>query len=284
MTDRNLQPSTFNLQLGSERIAQALAAARARGETGLIPFITAGDPDLETTAELVPALERAGADVVELGVPFTDPLADGPVVQAATERALKSGVTLAQIFHRVRELRRRTPIPIVLMTYYNPAFRYGLERLADEARDAGVDGFIMTDLPPEEAAEWKAIADARGLGTVFLLAPTSTPERIALGARLSSGFVYCISRTGVTGVRAELPADLRALLERIRAATDRPIAVGFGVSTPEHVRRIGAWADAAVVGSAIVSLVGQHGREAAGPVAQFVRRLKGRESENSGVS
>src|SRR5207248_4438287 len=143
--------------------------------------------------ELVCELERAGADVIELGVPFTDPLADGPSVQAATERALRSGATLEQIFSLVKDLRGRTQVPIVLMTYYNPAFRYGLEPLADRAREVGVDGFIMTDLPPEEAGEWKPIADERGLGTIFLLAPTSTPERIALGARLSSGFVYCIS-------------------------------------------------------------------------------------------
>ena len=272
MSDPDHQPSTINHQLGRDRLSGALRRATA----GLIPYITAGDPDLETTGALVCELERAGADLIELGVPFTDPLADGPSVQAATERALRNGVTLDQIFSLVEDLRRRTQIPIVLMTYYNPAFRYGLERVADRARQVGVDGFIMTDLPPEEAADWKAIADEHGLGTVFLLAPTSTPERISLGARMSSGFVYCVSRTGVTGARAELPADLRDLLERIRAATDRPIAVGFGVSTPEHVRQITQWADAAVVGSAIVDLVGEHGRESPGPVGDFVRALKGR--------
>jgi tryptophan synthase alpha chain len=258
------------------RLATSFARLRQQGETGLVIYITAGDPDLETTAELVLELERAGADVIELGVPFTDPLADGPSIQAATERALRSGTTLEQILELVRELRQRTQIPIVLMTYFNPAFRYGLERLADRAREVGADGFIMTDLPPEEAGDWKAIADRHGLATVFLLAPTSTPERIGLGARMSSGFVYCISRTGVTGARSALPDDLRALLDRIRAQTDRPIAVGFGVSTPEHVRQVGQWADAAVVGSAVVDLVGRTGRESPRAVGAFVRQLKGR--------
>ncbi len=259
------------------RLAETFGRLWREGETGLVVFVTAGDPDLDTTELLVPALEEAGADVIERGVPFTDPLADGPSIQAATERALRSGTRLEQIVELVARLRERTQVPIVLMTYFNPAFRYGLERLAERATAAGVDGFIMTDLPPEEAGEWKRIADARGLGTVFLLAPTSTTERIRLGARLSSGFVYCISRTGVTGARAALPEDLNALLDRIRAETDQPVAVGFGVSTPEHVRRIGERADAAVVGSAVVDLIGRHGRDCLEPVAAFVRELKGRE-------
>jgi tryptophan synthase alpha chain len=256
------------------RLERRFLELRARRETGLIVYVTAGDPDLETTEALVLELERAGADVIELGVPFTDPLADGPSVQAATERALRSGTTLAQVLDLVRRLRAQTEIPIVPMTYYNPAFRYGLERLAQEASAAGVDGFIMTDLPPEEAGDWKQAADAHALATIFLLAPTSTPERIRLGARLSTGFIYCVSRTGVTGARASLPEELQALLERIRAETERPIAVGFGISTPEHVRQVGQWADAAVVGSAVVDRVGQWGRAAAGPVGEFVRELK----------
>jgi tryptophan synthase alpha chain len=267
----------MDLSAGSRpaaRLDKSFARLRARGETGLIIYITAGDPDLETTEALVLALEAAGADAIELGVPFTDPLADGPSVQAATERALRSGTTLPQVLELVARLRKRTEIPVVLMTYFNPAFRYGLERLAGEAQAAGIDGFIMTDLPPEEAGDWKAVADAHALATVFLLAPTSTPERIRLGARLSTGFVYCVSRTGVTGARRNLPEDLQALLERIRAETDQPIAVGFGISTPEHVRQVGQWADAAVVGSAVVDRVGQWGREAAGPVGEFVRQLK----------
>jgi tryptophan synthase alpha chain len=258
-----------------ERLKHAFERLRTAGETGLVPYITAGDPDLETSASLVLELERAGADVVELGVPFTDPLADGPSVQAATERALASGTTLEQILDLVRDLRERTQIPIVLMTYYNPALAYGIERLAGRARVAGVDGFIMTDLPPEEAAPWKAVADRHGLATIFLLAPTSPTERLRLASRMSSGFVYCVSRTGVTGARAALPEDLQALLQRIRAETSQPIAVGFGISRPEHVAQVGQWADAAVVGSAVVDLVGRYGREAPGLVAQFVRQLKG---------
>jgi tryptophan synthase alpha chain len=256
------------------RLVPAFARLRERGEIGLIVYITAGDPDLETTEALVLELERARADVIELGVPFTDPLADGPSIQAATERALRSGTTLPQVLDLVRRLRRQTEIPIVLMTYYNPAFRYGLQRLAAEARAAGIDGFIMTDLPPEEAADWKQAADSHSLATIFLLAPTSTPERIRLGARLSTAFVYCISRTGVTGARASLPEDLQALLERIHAETNQPVAVGFGISTPEQVRQVGQWADAVVVGSAVVDRVGEWGRAAAAPVGEFVRDLK----------
>lgn len=257
-----------------ERLKLAFDRLRAAGETGLVVYVTAGDPDLETTAALVLELERAGADVVELGVPFTDPLADGPSVQAATERALASGTTLDQILDSVQDLRARTQIPIVLMTYFNPALAYGLERIAGRAREAGVDGFIMTDLPPEEAGDWKAIADRHGLATVFLLAPTSPAQRIRLASRLTSGFVYCISRTGVTGARASLPEDLRALLQRIQAETGQPIAVGFGISRPEHVAEIGRCADAAVVGSAVVDLVGRYGRECISPVGEFVRALK----------
>jgi tryptophan synthase alpha chain len=257
------------------RISQRFAELRAKGETGLVIYVMAGDPDLETTRRLVLELERAGADVIELGVPFTDPLADGPSIQAANERALAAGTTLDGILALVTDLRRETQIPILLMTYYNPVFRAGHEPVARAAREAGVDGLLITDLPPEEAEEWKRVADAAGLDTIFLLAPTSTPERIRLGAALASGFVYCVSRTGVTGARAELPEDLHALLERIRAQTDQPIAVGFGVSTPEHVRRIGDGCDAAVVGSAVVNLIARDGKNAVAPVGRFVRELKG---------
>ncbi|MBM3458344.1 MAG: tryptophan synthase subunit alpha, partial [Armatimonadetes bacterium] len=207
---------------------------------------------------------------------FTDPLADGPTIQAANERALASGTTLEGILELVSDLRRETEIPLLLMSYYNPIFRAGQEAVARRARAAGVDGLLVTDLPPEEAEEWKAAADAAGVDTIFLLAPTSTPERIDLAARMATGFVYCVSRTGVTGVQQELPADLRALVERIRARTSQPIAVGFGVSSPEHVAQIGEWCEAAVVGSAIVNLVGSHGRACVPVVGQFVRDLTGR--------
>jgi tryptophan synthase alpha chain len=258
------------------RISDRFRELRAAGRKALVVYLMAGDPDLETTGRLVERLESAGADVIELGVPFTDPLADGPVIQAANERALAAGVTLDAILDLVRRLRDRTRIPLLLMTYYNPIFRAGEAEVARRAVEAGVDGMLITDLPPEEAAEWKAAADAAGLDTIFLLAPTSTPERIRLGAGMASGFVYCVSRTGVTGAREELPKDLQALLERIRAGTDAPIAVGFGVSRPEHVRRIGEWCDGAVVGSAVVDLIARHGRASPEPVGAFVRALKGR--------
>jgi tryptophan synthase alpha chain len=259
------------------RISERFRALRAAGETGLVIYVMAGDPDLETTRELVLELERSGADVIELGVPFTDPLADGPSIQAANERALASGTTLEQILEMVSGLRQETQIPILLMTYYNPIFRAGEAGLARQARAAGVDGLLITDLPPEEASQWKAAAREAGLDTIFLLAPTSTGDRIRLAAELASGFIYCVSRTGVTGVRTELPEDLHALLERIRSRTDQPIAVGFGVSTREHVRQIGEWCDAAVVGSAVVNLIGRDGRDAVSPVGRFVRELKGRD-------
>lgn len=257
------------------RITDRFRVLKERGETGLVVYIMAGDPDLETTRALVMELERAGADVIELGVPFTDPLADGPSIQAANERALAAGVTLNDMLGLVRDLRKDTQIPILLMTYYNPIFRAGLERVAQEARAAGVDGMLITDLPPEEAEEWKTVADVAGLDTIFLLAPTSTGERIRIATDLASGFIYCVSRTGVTGARAELPEDLHELLDRIREQTEQPIAVGFGVSTREHVRQIGEWCDAAVVGSAVVNLIAKEGKKAVPAVGAYVRELKG---------
>lgn len=257
------------------RITTRFEQLRAQGRVGLVVYIMAGDPDLDTTRRLILELEQAGADVIELGVPFTDPLADGPSIQAANERALASGTTLGDILGLVRELRSQTQIPILLMTYYNPIFRAGLKEVACVARESGVDGLLITDLPPEEAAEWKATAAAAGLDTIFLLAPTSTGERIRIAARIASGFVYCVSRTGVTGVQADLPPDLHDLLDRIRAETDQPVAVGFGVSTPEHVRQIGEWCDAAVVGSAVVNLIAEQGQSSVAPVGRFVRSLKG---------
>ena len=257
------------------RITDRFRDLRAAGKTGLVTYIMAGDPDLETTRALILELERAGADVIELGVPFTDPLADGPSIQAANERAIASGTTLEQILSLVRDLRSETQVPLLLMTYYNPIFRADQARFALAAKEAGVDGMLITDLPPEEAAEWKEAAGAAGLDTIFLLAPTSTGNRIRIGARMASGFVYCVSRTGVTGVQSELPPDLHDLLDRIRAETDQPIAVGFGVSKPEHVRQLGEWCDAAVVGSAIVNIIAREGRNAVPPVGAYVRELKG---------
>jgi len=257
------------------RISQRFEALRAEGKKGLVVYIMAGDPDLETTRKLILELEQSGADIIELGIPFTDPLADGPSIQAANERALASGTTLEAILDFVRAMRKETQIPILLMSSYNPIFRAGEERLAREAVAAGVDGMLITDLPPEEATDWKATAASAGLDTIFLLAPTSTDERIRIASKISSGFVYCVSRTGVTGVQADLPPDLHGLLDRIRAETDQPIAVGFGVSKPEHVRQIGEWCDGAVVGSAVVNLIAKEGKDSVAAVGKFVRELKG---------
>jgi tryptophan synthase alpha chain len=256
------------------RISDRFARLRERGEKALLPYITAGDPDLATTEALVLELEAAGADIVELGVPFSDPLVDGVEIQRATQRGLESGTNLDRIFETVRSIRRRSEIPILLMTSFNPVFRYGEERAAAAAREAGVDAYLITDMPPEEAAGWKQVAAGQGLDTIFLLAPTSTPERIDCAARLGSGFIYCVSRTGVTGARADLPVGLQELIERIRQGTDLPIAVGFGISTQEQVRQVAQWADGVAVGSAVVAIVGREGRSAPPAVGQFVRELK----------
>jgi tryptophan synthase alpha chain len=238
------------------RLSDRLAALRERGEKALLGFVTAGDPSAERTAEIVTALATAGVDAVELGIPFSDPLADGPSIQASSQRALDAGMTVPRVLEITAQIRRRTPdLPLILMTYYNPIRRYGLERYASDAKAAGADAHIVTDLTPEEASDWKRLSDAQGLDTVFLLAPTSTPERIQIVAQLASGFVYCVSRTGVTGARRDVPAELTEVVARIRAATPLPVCVGFGVSEPEHVRRIGAFADGVVVGSALVDLI-----------------------------
>ena len=237
------------------RIEERFRELAGRGERALICFLTAGDPDLATSEEIVLELAAAGVDAVEIGIPFSDPLADGPSIQASSWRALEQGVTPRAALDLVRRVRARTELPLVLMTYFNPVQRLGIRWFAQEAASAGADGVIMTDLPPEEAGEWKSAAAEAGLDTIFLLAPTSTDERIARVAAIGSGFIYCVSRTGVTGARNELPPDVRDLVGRIRAATPGPVAVGFGVSSPEQVREISKWADGAVVGSALVDLI-----------------------------
>ena len=237
------------------RIADTFAALRARGEVGLVPFLTAGDPDLETSAALVREMVRQGADVIELGVPFSDPMADGPTVQRAAERALRAGTSLARVIDLVRSLRRTLDVPILLFGYYNPIWRYGAARFAADAREAGVDGVLCVDLPPEEADELKRETDRHDLDMIFLLAPTSTPERERAVLRRARGFLYYVSVTGVTGVRDRLPADLDAQVRRVRAASPVPVGVGFGIASPEAARRVAGVADAAVVGSAIAQIV-----------------------------
>jgi tryptophan synthase alpha chain len=237
----------------STRISKRFAALRESGELGIIAYITAGDPSLDATLKFVLALAEAGADVIELGIPFSDPLADGPTIQRASERALKARTTLAQVIDLVREIRKSSEVPIVLFSYYNPVLQMSLEKFASAAASAGADGVLITDLTPEESDDYRLILAAHHLDTIFLGAPTSTDDRLAKIAAVSSGFLYLISRTGVTGAKDVLPDDLPALLRRARKVSQLPIAVGFGISLPGHVSVLGGLADAAVVGSALVS-------------------------------
>jgi tryptophan synthase alpha chain len=258
------------------RIEKCFAKLRATGEMGIVAYITAGDPSLDATLEFVLALEEAGTDVIELGVPFSDPLADGPTIQRASERALKSGASLPKILELVRRIRKSSQIPLVLFSYYNPILQMGLGRFAGAASEAGVDGVLATDLSPEESVEYRRILAAHHLNTIFLCAPTSTDERLASIAACSSGFVYLVSRTGVTGAKDTLPDDLPALLRRLRNFTKIPIAVGFGISLPGHVTLLGGLADAAVVGSSLVAEI-EHAKtpqEAAKALRERVSSLK----------
>jgi tryptophan synthase alpha chain len=241
----------------TSRISHRFAELRDSGEMGIVAYITSGDPSFAATLKFVIAMAEAGADVIELGVPFSDPLADGPTIQRASERALKNGATLARVIDLVRQIRdAKTPaneVPIVLFSYYNPVFQMGLEKFAAAASAAGADGVLITDLTPEESEDYRRIVTAHHLDTVFLAAPTSTDDRLQKISACSSGFLYLISRTGVTGAKDALADELPALLRRARNVTQLPIAVGFGISLPGHVSVLGGLADAAVVGSALVS-------------------------------
>jgi tryptophan synthase alpha chain len=261
----------------SSRVADAFARARSEGRTATMPFVTAGYPTPERSEEWALAMVRGGADIIEIGVPFSDPLADGATVQRTSQAALRHGVTLADSVARVRRLREQhgVTVPILLMGYFNPMLQYGLEELARDSAAAGVDGYIVPDLPAEESDELLDVCRQHGLDLVFLLAPTSTNERIAAVAERASGFVYCVSLTGVTGQRAALP-DLRAYLARVRARTDLPLAIGFGVSTPEHVRQVGEVADGAVVASALINFLDTvPDADQLMAAEQFVRGLRG---------
>jgi tryptophan synthase alpha chain len=268
----------------STRISRRFAELRAGGELGIVAYITAGDPSLDATLKHVLALAEAGADVIELGVPFSDPVADGPTIQRASERALKAGTTLAGVLELVRRIRKTSAVPLVLFSYYNPILQMGIERFAAAAAAAGADGVLATDLTSEESEEYRKILRAHGLDTIFLAAPTSTDERLAKIAVCSTGFLYLISRTGVTGAKDALPDDLPALLRRTRAVTSLPIAVGFGISLPGHVSVLGGLADAAVVGSALVSEIenAQSVDDAAQALGERMRALK--EAARHGLS
>jgi tryptophan synthase alpha chain len=258
------------------RISKRFAELARAGELGLIAYITAGDPSLDATRQIVLSAAEAGADVIELGVPFSDPLADGPTIQRASERSLRAGTTLAGVLDLVAAIRRESQVPLVLFSYYNPVLQMGLEQFAARAAKAGADGALITDLTPEEAGDYRAALHAHGMDTVFLAAPTTTEERFKRIADASTGFLYLISRTGVTGAREAMPEDLPALVRRARHATKLPLAVGFGISLPGHVSILGGLADAAVVGSALVEEIERATTPAAAAsaVASRIRSLK----------
>lgn len=258
------------------RLERTFSRIRSNGHPGLVTYVTAGDPDLPRSGEVLRALDRAGADVIEVGVPFSDPLADGPVIQRATERALAAGTTLARVLDTVQAARQDLAAPIVIFSYANPILRMGTANFADRARAAGVDGVLVLDLPIEEAGDFRGMMNARGIDTIFLLSPTTTAARLRTAATLGSGFLYAISRLGVTGARDRIADGAREMVGRIRAATDLPVALGFGISRPEQVREVGRWADAAVVGSALVNVIAEAGAapSLATRVEEYVRWLK----------
>jgi len=253
------------------RITRTFNKLRREGRKAFIPYIMAGDPSLTRTKKLVKLLEECGADIVELGVPFSDPLADGPTIQAAADRALKKGVTLKDVIATVKELRKTTEIPIVLMTYYNPVYKYGDERFVRDATRAGVDGVIVPDLPPDEAKGLRSVAKKHGLDTIFLLAPTSTPDRLKLVSKASTGFIYYVSITGITGSALRLDASQKKSIAAIKSLTNKPVALGFGVSSPKEARAVAGFADGVIVGSAIVKTIKNSSEQ---EVRKFVSSLR----------
>lgn len=256
------------------RINETFARLKREGRGGLIPFITAGDPDIATTRELLMALARAGADVIELGVPFSDPIADGPVIQRASQRALLNGVRLAQILRLVADIRGELAVPIVIFSYLNPLLQFGLDRFAMEAADAGVDGVLLTDLPAGEPNDFSQALSAGSLDLIRLVAPTSTDERLRIIAERASGFIYAVSRTGVTGKTTESSQEAEKLVARVRRLSDLPVAVGFGISNAEQVGDVWRYAEAAVVGSAIVAEIERAGdKDVVQRVEEFVKSL-----------
>jgi len=258
------------------RINATFEQLKRNGEVALVPFVTAGDPDLATTEAIVRTLVEAGADIIELGFPFSDPMADGPVIQAASERALAAGTTLAGVLELVARVRRHTAVPIVLMGYFNPVFRYGIERFGCEAAKAGVDGVLLVDLPPEEAAEVTSYWRPLGLKLITLLAPTTPPARLAQLAAAAEGYLYYVSMTGVTGAQAVAPTAIEAEVRQLRGMSPVPVAVGFGISTPADAAAVARFADAVVVGSALVKVIAEHAGtpELLPQVGAFVRQLK----------
>jgi tryptophan synthase alpha chain len=251
---------------------------------GLVIYVTCGDPDIATTKEIVLAACRAGADVIELGVPFSDPVADGPVIQRASERALQQGTSLEQVLKLASDVRKETDAGLIVFTYLNPLLRFGMERFCIEAAKAGVDGALITDLTVEEADEYRELMAAHHLDTIFLAAPTSPAERLKAITQACKGFVYAVSRTGITGAQKQVASDAQDLVKRIRKFTRLPIAVGFGISNAQQFAEVGKFADAGVIGSAIVQLIEQNPGREAQAVSQFISSLKNRESLPAGTS
>lgn len=258
------------------RIRQTFERLQQQGQKALIPFITAGYPDMSTTRRLIFALEKSGADLLELGVPFSDPMADGPLIQAASEKALARGTSLRDILDLVKTVRPRISLPLILMGYYNPFYRFGLKRFTQEAQQSGIDGVLVVDLPPEEAGDMLFHTERAGLDLIFLLAPTSDEKRIDSIVKHASGFIYYVSLTGVTGIRSKLDRDIKHHVAAIRKKTDLPIGVGFGISTPLHARQVSRWADAVVVGSALIKIIAKSRNtpEMVHKAGQFIHSLK----------
>ena len=258
------------------RISSVFEKLKQKNEKALIPFITAGDPDFDTTDQLLKCLVENGADIIELGVPFSDPMADGPTIQAASQRALTNSFSMRKIFNHVKKVRTYSETPIILFGYYNPFLHYGIDQLCKDAKNSGVDAFLIVDLPPEEASEIKKSADDNGIDMIFLLAPTSTDERIKLISDKASGFIYFVSFTGVTGARSSLDTSLSSYIEQIRKFTDLPVGIGFGISSPEHVREVAEYSDAVIVGSAIIKIIEKYstGPDLISMVGDFVHKLK----------
>lgn len=268
-----------DVPISTSRLTRSLSSRPA-----LVAYVTCGDPDISITKDIILAACRAGADVIELGVPFSDPVADGPVIQRASERALKHGTSLEDVLKLAAEVRKETDKGLIVFSYLNPILRLGLERFCSEAAKAGVDGALVTDLTVEEADDYRAMMAQHNLGPVFLAAPTSPDQRLKAIAQACQGFVYAVSRTGITGTQKQLAGDAEGLVKRIRKFTRLPIAVGFGISNAQQFAEVGKFADAGVVGSAIVQIVEQNPGREAQAVSQFIASLKGRESLPAGAS
>lgn len=255
------------------RISDAFKKGKA-----FIPFITGGDPDVETTYELIKAMAESGADIIEIGIPFSDPIAEGPVIQEADLRALSSGTTTDALFDMVVRLRKEIDIPLIFMTYANPIYVYGKERFMKRCSEVGIDGVIVPDIPFEEKAELSGVCKENGIDLISMIAPTSA-DRIETIAKEAEGFIYCVSSLGVTGVRSEIKTDIGAMVAHVKTVTDTPVAVGFGISTPEQAKKMAALSDGAIVGSAIVKIVAQYGKDALPHVADYVKKMKAGVSE-----